>query len=120
VAIPVNVHHLLTTVGQVATELPIEIDGYREFVSVFYFSTNAIHGFESQYAYLKGCTTSYRVVKFRVDATLCENDAECCTDDLVGVQSIVVASEVDVENILAIWKVDPHTLRLPRDTDVPL
>jgi hypothetical protein len=118
--IPAEVLKMLMSVGQVAAELPPTIEGYREFVTVYRFETNKVIGFEGQYAYLKGFSTAYRILKFRVDESIIEDDIDCCNEDLVGLQCVVVATEAEVISVLAIWKIDPNILRLPKETEVPV
>jgi hypothetical protein len=59
-------------------------------------------------------------MRFRVDAELIENDRDCASDDLIGLQCLHVATEDDVLNVLRIWDVPPDTLRQPRETEIPL
>jgi hypothetical protein len=107
-------------VGQVAAELPPTIDGYREFVTLFRFRTHGVSGFESQYPYLAGAPIAFRLLKFRVDESLIEEDVNCCNEDLAGLQCIVVATEEQAVEILRIWQVNPNDLRLPKETEVPV
>jgi len=115
-----TVRDTLTTIGQVAAELPCQIEGYREFVTVFRYQTARIMGFANQFPYLADSDVAYRVMRFRVDAELIENDRDCSNDNLVGLQCIHVATEDEVLNVLRIWHVSPDTLRQPRETEVPV
>lgn len=118
--LPSPVRETLMTIGQVATELPCRIEGHREFVTVFRYQTDRIMGFANQFPYLANCDVAYRVMRFRVDADLIENDRDCSNDDLIGLQSLHVATEEDVLNVLRIWDVSPDALRQPQETEVPV
>jgi hypothetical protein len=118
--LPPKVRDTLTTIGQVAAELPCRIEGYREFVTVFRYQTDRIMGFANQYPYLADCEVAFRVMRFRVDAELIADDRGCCNDDLIGLQCIHVATEGDVLSVLQIWHVSPENLRQPRETEVPV
>lgn len=118
--LPDTVQETLTTIGQVATELQCQVDGYREFVSVFCFQTGRIMGFASQFPYLADREIAYRLMRFKVDAELIQADHDFCNDDLVGLQTIHVATERDVLEILKMWSVSPELLRQPRETEVPI
>ena len=118
--LPETVRATLASIGQVAAELPCQIDGYREFVSVFRFQTARHWGFQSQFPYLDNCDIAYEVQRYRVDAELIRIDYDFFNGDLVGLQSICVATEHDVVEILRMWAVPPEMLRSPRETEVPL
>lgn len=118
--LPKTVREILESTGQVAVELPCSIEGYREFVTVFQYRTARIIGFQSQFPYLADCESAYRLMRFRVDATLINDDHDFSNDDLIGLQSIHVATENDVVEILRIWEVSPEILRQPRETEVPI
>jgi hypothetical protein len=117
---PSNVQELLMTIGQVAAELPNTIDGYRDFVTVYRFETSKVLGFEGQYPYLVGNSAAYRLLKFRVDESLIEEDVNVCNEDLIGLQCIVVATEAEAATVLDMWSVDPSILRMPKETEVPV
>ena len=117
---PSNVQEMLMSIGQVAAELPTTIDGYREFVTVYRFETRKVLGFEAQYPYLMGYSTAYRLLKFRVDEAVIEEDVDVCNEDLIGLQCIVVATEAEATSVLDMWRVDPSILRSAKETDVPV
>lgn len=54
------------------------------------------------------------------DSSIIENDRQCSNDDLIGLQSIYVATEDDVLNVLQMWHDSPDTLRQPRETEIPV
>lgn len=118
--LPQKVTETLQSVGEVAAELPCDLEGYREFVVVVRFKTDRIFGFASQYPYLADLPIAYRVMRFRVDSQVIENDRDCGNDDLVGLQSLHVPTIDDVQYILRIWQVSPSILRQPNETDVPI
>jgi len=118
--LPDNIRDTLSGVGQVAAELPCQIDGYREFVTVFKFQPSRVIGFVSQFPYLANCKVAYRLMRFRVDADMIRDDRDCCNSDLIGLQSIHVPTEEDVQSILKIWHVAPEMLRQPKETEVPI
>lgn len=118
--LPNAVQIALNTIGQVAAELPSQIEGYREFVTVFRFQTDRISGFNAQFPYLSGFPVAFRLMRFRVDAEIIQHDRDCCNEDLVGLQSIHVATEEDVQMVLRIWQISPELLREPRESAVPI
>lgn len=118
--LPETVREALASTGQVAAELPCPIEGYREFVTVFCFQTAQIMGFPSQFSYLADNEISFRLMRFKVDAELIRDDHDFSSVDLVGLQSIYVATEQDVVEILRIWAVRPELLRQARETEVPI
>ena len=119
--LPERVREILTTIGQVATELPPQFDDCREFVTIFRFRTDGgIPGFKSQYPYLAGCDVAYRLARFRIRSEIITRDLHCCHEDLFGLQDIHVPTEEDVVNILRIWQVPPESLQEPRETEVPI
>lgn len=118
--LPETVQETLATIGQVAAEVACPIEGYREFVTVFRFQTARIWGFQSQFPYLADHEIAYDLMRFRVEARLIAEDHDFWNDDLVGLQSICVATENDVVEILRIWAVPPESLRPPNETEVPV
>jgi len=117
---PNDLKETLTTIGQAAVELESFVEGYREFVSVFHCPASQIIGFEGRFPYLVGNKIVYRLMRFRVESSLIDRDEHCSNEDLIGLQSIYVATEEDALNILKIWQVLPESLRQPRETEVPV
>ena len=118
--LPKKLTDILTNVGQAAVEVESCVDGFREFVTLFRCPTDQIIGFEGRFPYLVGNHVVYRLMRFRVNSSIIENDRQCSNEDLIGLQSIYVATQEDVLKILQIWHVSPDTLRQPRDTEVPV
>jgi hypothetical protein len=118
--LPATVREILISLGEVAAELSCQIEGYREFVTIFRFQTAQVVGFQSQFPNLADCEVAFRLMRFRVGADLIRNDYDCCVSDLVGLQSIYVATEEDVLDVLQIWAVSAELLRAPRETEVPI
>ena len=117
---PDELKETLSSVGQAAVELTSLIEGYREFVSVFYCPTNQIFGFEGRFPNLAGNEIVYRLMRFRVKSSLIDLDQDCSSEDLIGLQNIYVATEKDALSILRVWQVLPESLRQPRETQVPV
>lgn len=118
--IPTTLSEILTTIGQAAVEVECPVEGFREFATVFRCPTDQMIGFEGRFPYLVGNPVVYRLMRFRVDSSIIENDRHCSNEDLVGLQCIYVAAEADVLNVLRIWHVSPENLRQPRETEVPV
>ncbi len=117
---PMKLQEMLTTIGQVAVEVESFVEGYREFVTVFRCPTSQILSFDERFPYLRGNEIVYRLMRFRVENSLIENDQHCSNEDLVGLQSLYVPSEETALHILDFWKVPPSTLVPPNQTEVPV
>lgn len=117
---PNELKETLATIGQAAVELEPLVEGYREFVTVFLCPTNQILGFEGRFPYLVGNEIVYRLMRFRVETSLIDRDQHCSNENLIGLQSIYVATEEDALNVLKIWQVLPESLRQPRETEIPV
>ena len=119
-AFPANLNAILTTIGQAATEVFCGVPDYREFVSLYRARTERIPGFQNQFPYLADFPVVYRVIRFRVDASLLEDDYDFCNEDLVGMQEIYMPSESGVEFVLDLWKVPLESLMPPSQSKIPV
>jgi len=117
---PASLTKTLTTIGQAAAEVKCGVPDYREFVTIYRARTNAIPGFHNQFPYLDGLPIVFRVIRFRVEATLLADDYDFCNEDLVGLQEVYLPSENAVEFVLDIWQVPLESLKPPNQTEVPV
>ena len=119
-ALPASLRTLLNEFGQAAVEVPTPIEGYREFVSVYCGRTEDWAVFEMQFPYYAGVEVAYRLVRFRANASLIEQDYNFSMPELAGLQEIYLPSEEAVEFVLALWKVAPESFVAPKLTDIPV
>jgi hypothetical protein len=118
-ALPEKVREILYDVGQVALEVPCQFEGCREFVSVYMAPRDCLAADESFY-YFENCERIFRVIRFRVETSLIEQDLSIGNDALFGLQQICLPSEEAVEFVLNLWQVDPADLLSPRDVEIPV
>ena len=117
---PEGVRGILAHVGQAAIEVESGVNGFREFVTVYRCDTSRMTNFLQRFPYLSGESVVYRLMRFRVDASVIENDSECSMEELIGLQSIYVPSEDAAIMILDIWKVPAASLLPPNQTTIPV
>ena len=117
---PVGLRSILAEVGQAAIEVECGVDGFREFVTIFRCDTSRMANFGNRFPYLRGHPVVFRVMRFRVDATLIDNHIDVSMEALVGLQSLYVPSEEMAMGILDVWGVPAASLLPPAQTAIPV
>ncbi len=90
---PAGLRSILAEVGQAAIEVDCGVEGFREFVTVFRCDTARMANFGNRFPYLRSHPVVFRVMRFRVEATLIGNHIDVSMEALVGLQSLYVPSE---------------------------
>jgi hypothetical protein len=76
--------------------------------------------FGNRFPYLRSRPVVFRVMRFRVEATLIDNHIDVSMEALVGLQSLYVPSEEMAMGILDVWGVPAVSLVPPGQTAIPL
>ena len=119
-SIPTAVMSILDSIGQAATEVPCPVEGCREFVSVAKASAFSIPNFQQRFPYFAYCEWIFHAYRFRVRSELIEADTNVSPDDLWDYQTIFVADESILEQILSMWLDSLDQLGRPADCDIPI
>ena len=73
---PAGLRSILAEVGQAAIEVDCGVEGFREFVTVFRCDTARMGNFGNRFPYMRSHPVVFRVMRFRVEATLIDNHIE--------------------------------------------
>ena len=117
---PAGLRSILAEVGQAAIEVDCGVEGFREFVTVFRCDTARMANFGNRFPYLRSHPVVFRVMRFRVEATLIGNHIYVSMEALVGLQSLYVPSEEVAMGILDVWGVPAASLVSPAQTAIPV
>lgn len=119
-AIPYSVNYILDTIGQVAAEVPCEVEECREFVSVSKARASSVMNFSRRFPYFSNAEWFYHVYRFRVRSELIEAQANVSPDDLRDYQKLYIVDELLLEQLLLMWLDTLDSLGRPADCSIPI
>jgi hypothetical protein len=118
--IPFGVRQMLDTIGQVAAEVPCEVEECREFVSVSKTRSSSVMNFKRRFPYFADSEWLYHVYRFRVRSELIDAQTNVSPDDLRDYQKLYIIDETILEQVLLMWLKTLDALGRPADCAIPI